>query len=174
MSMDHKAFVFDDDAFRSELRGLLERALQHGDIAPLRAFIETHRGELSDPYEGAPLDRDWESQVEIKDAHQYGDFALTKYYEPADDVGLGADWQALGEGLCSHGFSEHALLGTPLASFDPGKQGSYFQSPATVRENLRRVEELIATKPALAGQLAALRSMLDAAARRAMGLYITV
>ena len=173
MSMDHKAFVFDDGAFRSELRRLLEQALQHGEVAPLRAFIEAHRGELSDPYEGAPLDRDWESQIEVKDVHQYGDFALTKYYAPSDDIGLGADWQALGEVLASHGLAERILLGTSLGSFDPGKQGSYFQSPATVRENLRCVEELVVTKPALAGQLAALRSMFDAAARRAMGLYIT-
>lgn len=173
MSMDHKAFAFNDDAFRSELRGLLEQALQEGQVATLRAFIEAHRAELSDPYEGAPLDDDWESQIEIKDAHQYGDFALTKYYDPTDDVGLGASWQAVDEVLTSHGLAEHILLGASLAGFDPGKQGSYFQSPTMVRENLRRVDDLLATKPALTGQLAALRSMLDATARRGMGLYIT-
>lgn len=176
MSMLHKAFVFDERAFRVELRGLLERALRDGDVAPLRAFIEAHRGRLSDPYEGEPLDHDWESQIEYKDAHQYGDFALTRYYQPKEDLGLGADWQELGEFLEEHGLSEEILLGIPLDDFDPGKQGSYFQDSATVSENLRKLDEIIQGEPELPelpARLAPLRAMLDAAARRAMGLYVT-
>jgi hypothetical protein len=173
MSMLHKAFVFDERAFRAELRDPLKRALRDGDVAPLRAFIETHRDRLSDPYEGEPLGHDWESQIEYKDAHQYGDFALTRYYQPAEDHGLGDDWQEVGELLEEHGLSEEILLGTPLDDFDPGKQGSYFQDPATVSENLRKLDEIIHSEPALTARLAHLRAMLDAAARRAMGLYVT-
>lgn len=171
--MIHKAFVFDDDAFRAELRDPLERALRSGDLTTLRAFIADHLDALSDPYEGEPLDRNWESQIQFKDAHQYGDFALTKYYHPAEDVGLGDDWQAIGELLTTHGIAEQTVLGTPLGNFDPGKQGSYFQPPSMVRMSLGRLDALVSGKPELAVRLAPLRSMLDAAARRGRGLYIT-
>jgi len=171
--MLHKAFVFDDDAFRFELGGLLGEALQTGDLTQLRAFIEQHRSEISDPYEGAALDVDWESQIELKDAHQYGDFAITKYLDPADDIGLGAEWPAIGELLEENGLPESILLGAVFEGFDPGKQGSYFQSPQTVRDNLRQLDELVGRKPALADRFALLRAMLEAAASRAMGLYVT-
>jgi hypothetical protein len=173
MSMIHRAFVFDDDAFRSELAGMLGEALLSGDLTQLRAFIEQHHRKLTDPYEGEPLDASWESQIESKDAHQYGDFAITKYLDSAEDLGLGADWQAMGEFLEAHGLPESILLGAPFEGFDPGKQGSYFQSPQMVRDNLRRLDELVGRTPALARRVAPLRAMLEAAERRVRGLYVT-
>lgn len=173
MTMLHRAFVFDDDAFRAELAGLLAEALHGGELGPLRTFIEAHREELSDPEEGEALDASWESKLEIKDAHQYGDLAITKYFDPADDLGLGADWQAMSELLETHGLPETLLLGAPFEGFDPGKQGSYVQSPQMVRDHLRQLDELVGRTPDLAGPIAPLRALLEAAAHRARGLYVT-
>jgi len=169
--MSHKAFVFDDAAFERELRAILEQAIAARDVAPLRAFIDANRGELSLPDAGAELDDDWEAQIEFPDAEQYGDLALTKYYDPSADIGLGEDWLATSELLDARGLGDAITLGASLPGFDPGKQGSYFQSPAQVRANLRALGELLGREPALASDLAPLRAMLDGG--RDAGLYVT-
>lgn len=171
MSMSHKAFVFDAAAFERELRAILAQALAAGDVAPLRAFIEANRAALSSPDAGTELDDDWEAQIEFPDAERYGDLALTKYYDPNADIGLGDDWLATSELLAARGLGEALTLGTPLPGFDPGKQGSYFQSPAQVSANLRALGELLGREPALASDLAPLRAMLDEG--RDAGLYVT-
>lgn len=173
MSMIHRAFVFDDRAFRAELHGILAQALRDGDVTALRAFIVGHADELSDPDDGAPLAPDWESRLAYRRAEHYGDIALTRYYRPDDDVGLGVAWQAIGELLAQHGLGEAIVLGRALDGFDPGKQGAYVQSPEMVAAHLRTVGELVRRTPGLAAPLAPLRSMLEAAAEQALGLYVT-
>lgn len=168
MTMEHKAFVFDDAAFERGLRPLLEQSLLSGDVEPLRKFIETHREELSDPYEGAPLDEDWESMIERRDPEQYGDFALTMYYDASRDIGLGAQWQPVEGALEARGISAQLLLGSAVPGFDPGKQGSYFQSADQVSSALRRLEQSgddDDVAPAL--------TMFRTAASAGSGLYIT-
>src|SRR5215468_5200920 len=156
MSMSHKAFVFDYEAFESQLRAILERALRTRDVGEIRAFIMANRAALRDPYEGEPLGADWEDLLERKDVDEYGDFALTRYYDPTRDIGLGDDW---------HEVPERMILGVPLVvegrAFDPGKQGSYFQPPALVQAHLQ----------ALGADLEPVRKMLEAAAGK--GLYVT-
>jgi len=130
MSMIHKAFVFEYDAFQSDLRAKLEQSLQTGDVEPLQEFIQSNRSRITDPYEGEPLADDWESLIESKDAHKYGDFALTRYYDPREDIGLGADWDRVDDLVGSEGTA--IVLGTPFGPsdnpFDPGKMGSYLQT----------------------------------------------
>ena len=171
--MDHKAFVFDYDAFRNELHDALVAALHTGNVAHLRSFISQHRDELTDPYEGAPLGDDWEAQVDAKDPHQYGDFALTKYYRVVDNLGLGPDWQHAEELLAREGIGEALLLGCTIDSFDPGKQGSYVQSPAMVIDGLAKIDALLARSPELAGELGPVRALFATAVARHRGLYIT-
>lgn len=166
--MEHKAFVFDDAGFARALQPLLEESLRSDDVAPLREFIKAHRQDLRDPYEGAPLDDDWESMIERREADQYGDFALTMYYDPSVDVGLGVQWQAIADALATQGISAHLLLGTAIPRFDPGKQGSYFQSAREVSEALHRIEQVrdsSSVAPAL--------TMFRAAASAGRGLYVT-
>src|SRR5690349_15161787 len=95
MSMEHKAFVFDWESFLQELSELLFSALVSDDTTRLKAWINSNVADLKDPYEGEPLTKDWEDTLDVKDAHQYGDFALTKYYDPARDIGLGHEWQII-------------------------------------------------------------------------------
>lgn len=174
--MEHKAFVFDFEAFDRELRPILEAALHSGDPAGAVAFIAANLHDLLDPYEGEPLPDDWESTIEVPDVHQYGDFALTKYYDPAADIGLGAEWMDLQDRLAaSPDGVESPLLGFVIgprhAPFDPGKMGSYFRSAAQVRRDL----ELLSTPAEIGEDANRLRCgrMLEQAVQVGKGLYVT-
>lgn len=171
MAMEHKAFLFRYAAFDAELRPVLEASLRSGDVAPLAAFIEAERRHLRDPYEGEPLGSDWAESLEGGDVDQYGDFALTKYYDPADDRGLGPRWQVIQEALAGRAEAVTAVLGQPLGSeghwFDPGRMGSYFQSEIDVTAHLEILEGL--SVPGVEPLLNLLREAGDAG----VGLYVT-
>ncbi len=174
--MDHKAFLFDYDSFERELRGILEDALRSGDNSGLVAFINANLGDLRDPYEGEPLGADWVAMIETQDPHQYGDFALTKYYNPTADIGLGVAWESLQELIASDPLlTESPVLGSTIGPknnlFDPGKMGSYFQNAQQVRQSLRYVLGL--AKKEQVKDLDRAIQMLQEAADASTGLYIT-
>ena len=174
--MEHKAFLFDHESFERELRPVLERALAEGTSEDLRRFISEHLQALKDPYEGLPLDEDWEDLLEIDEPDQYGDFALTKYYDPAEDIGLGSEWSDLQELIEAKSPGAGALLlGTPLragdATFDPGKMGAYFSSADDVREGLRVLQAMAASGEL--SQAGGVVNLFEQAANAGLGLYIT-
>jgi hypothetical protein len=104
--------------------------------------------------------------------------ALTKYYDPNDDIGVNGDWMELDDILDPHGVWA-LLLGKPLGSrdaggyFDPGKMGSYFQTESDVRDNLGRLEQFERQHPELVEQMQPVRAMLERAAHVGRGLYAT-
>ena len=99
MSMSHKAYAFDWSAFaRDELHGILLDALSSGDTNGLIRYIEANQDHLKDLYEGGPLS-DWKNVLENFDVHEFGDFALTRFYDPEKDSGLEKDWLAIDEHL---------------------------------------------------------------------------
>jgi hypothetical protein len=139
MPMFHKAYAFDWRAFEGdELPGLLSRSLETGDPSGLVAYIEANRRALKDPYEGDPLGDAWQGLLENRDVHEYCDFALTRFYDPATDRGLGYCWNEIDASLPED--RRQALLGSTLGPehnrFDPGRYGSYFQTPQQVAESL--------------------------------------
>ncbi len=169
--MEHKAFLFRFRDFQKELRPILEASLASGDVTPVIAFITSDLRSFRDPYEGESLGDDWEDLLETKDVHQYGDFALSKYYDLGDDIGLGARWQEVQEPLERELGASTAVLGQLVGVednyFDPGKMGAYFQSESDVRAHLREVERL--SQPALQPLVELLRRAATAGA----GLYVT-
>jgi hypothetical protein len=182
MSMDHKAYPLEYEAFERELAPILERAVQSGDIDELRTFVERNFAQLKDPYEGQPLGPDWLNLVEpnVPDrpdlrVQLWGDLALTKYYDPSHDLGLSTDWEEAEQRLQAAGVEPVPIvlgryLGTAEHHFDPGRQGAYFQSPSEVRRGLdvlRRLH-LNGSEP-----IQLLRDMLEKAASDAKGLYVT-
>jgi len=176
MSMEHKAFLFDYDSFDRELRSILEDALGSGDSARLRSYIISNLHRLKDPYEGYALSGEWESLIESHNAHQYGDFALTKYYRPTSDIGLGRSWEHVQELIASDlTLTESPILGATVGPrgnpFDPGGMGSYFQSSPSVRQHLEYLSGL-AKNVKDDGLLKAMQ-MLNEAAKVDSGLYIT-
>ena len=70
--------------------------------------------------------------------------ALTRFYDPMEDYGLVYDYLDLAKHLAEADLT--ALLGTPFgphgAYFDPGHQGSYFQTPQEVVGSLARVQRI--------------------------------
>ena len=76
-----------------------------------------------------------------RDAHEYGDHALTKYYDASnpEQGGVGYAWIELSDQLPAPAC--RSLLGEPIGPrhnlFDPGRMGSYFQTPEQVRVSLK-------------------------------------
>jgi hypothetical protein len=178
MAMEHRAFIFDFESFTEELSRILETALETGEVDALIDFIQVNLDSLKDPYEGEPLDSSWQTMMEYKDAHQYGDFALTKFYDPQSNIGLGYEWEAIQNLLNSQlNGGGNMVLGRAFGPtnnyFDPGKIGSYFQTPDQVEDNLQKLNELVKQKPQMSSQLSQLMKMLNTAAKAGKGLYIT-
>lgn len=173
--MDHKAFIFDFAAFQDELKPILEEELASNSYVRLREFVLINRKLLRDPYGGLPLTENWEIQISPKDPHQYGDFAITKYYDPTMDIGLGNEWEEPQELFITLGLSESPILGRTIGPhenpFDPGKMGSYFQSNQQVLDNLRLLDDLAGQRPTQI--LNAAREVLYSAARVGAGVYVT-
>jgi hypothetical protein len=178
-TMEHRAYPFDYEGFTRDLRADLDAALATGDCTRLRAFIQANGSRLRDPRTGEPLELSWETRVEPKDAHQYGNLALTRFYDPEEDVGLGNDWDDLNDLLNELlGEAARPTLGEPCGPpdnpFDPGQQGAFFQSPEQVKASLRQIEQLLSNQPGLAVELGEARAMLAPVAGANLGLYVTL
>ena len=169
MSFDHKAFEFDWTYFEVELAPLLHLALVTGDTSGLERFIASNKDNCKYPYDGSRLDDDWKEQLEVGDIQELSDFALTKYYEPFEEFGLNDAWIEVSELLTA--VQRTALLGQTVgpagALFDPGRQGSYFQSPQTVSNSVDQLRTL--QHPDIMEFLSRLRAV----AERKKGLYVT-
>jgi hypothetical protein len=178
MSFEHKAFVLDYQSFESQLKNILESALENKNVSQLSGYISQNQTHLKDPYEGEPLTDNWESMIESQDPHQYGDFALTMFYDPTEDIGLGYDWENIQEILSQKLTDTSSVLGSPIGPesnyFDPGKMGAYFQSPQQVIENQRLLENSFDQgELESSAELEKMLEMLQAATLEGKGLYIT-
>lgn len=174
--MEHRAYTFDDVRFCSELLPILRSALATGVCSELAAFIERNLDELKDPNRGAPVSCGWESILPAQDAHQYGRLAITRYYEPAQNIGLADRWEVVQEiWAADRRLGMSPILGEVVESdgviFDPGQSGSYFQSAAQVRASLGYVRT-IALHDATP-ELVDAATMLERAVRARHGLYVT-
>lgn len=143
MSMCHKAYALDHEAFSAELAPILYRALETGLNDELSALIDDNLRMLTFPWDDTPLPADWRSALELGDTHELGDFALTKYYDAAEDCGLQEHWFAVENRLS--GPVRASLLGNVFGPsenvFDPGRMGSYFQTAALAGESLERLRD---------------------------------
>src|SRR5437016_6313326 len=151
MSTQHRAFPVDCAGFIAELAPILYRSLETGNVEPLARFIDEHRARLLEPDEWEPLDENWRDQVEPLDAHQLGDLALTAYYDPTSDIGLGTAWEDVFNDLARETDSDTDQLffgepfGPPGNEFNPGKLGSFFRSWETVHRQRERLAQVMAT-----------------------------
>jgi hypothetical protein len=100
-------------------------------MAALTAFVETNLDQLSLPWTAEPVDAGWRDEIDSNDPHQMGDLALTAFYDPGDDLGLGPEWlSSMKEEPDYEMLDDHAqvlVLGQPFGPssnlFDPGKMG---------------------------------------------------
>jgi hypothetical protein len=150
VSIEHKAWPFDCDGFEQEFGPILLAALESGDVAGIRSFINAHHSAMWDAWDAETLSTDWEEQVIARsrrfghkqfDAEWYGDIALTKYYRPYEEMGLMYGWDVLLAYLETvpriAPVAEDFIRGFPFGPedrpFDPGKQGTGFMRARFVR-----------------------------------------
>ena len=173
-----KVFLFDLGRFDAELRPILDAALRSNDPAPLERFITEHLTELTDPYAGEPLGTTWEDLLETRDVQEYGDFALTLYYDPSADVGLDERWPALEALLVREAppgtdLTMGDTAGPPNRPFDPGGMGAYFMTNDAAQARLEMLRELSAARADLRDDLAPLAEMFATIAGSGRGAYVT-
>jgi hypothetical protein len=178
VSMMHKAYAFDWSAFaRDELHDILLDALSSGDERGLIRYIDANRGYIKDRYRGGPLSDDWQDGLGNYDVHEFGDFALTRFYDPVEEYGVAHDYLDLAEHLPEADLI--ALLGMPFgppgAYFDPGRQGSYFQTTREVVRSLARVQriELSNMDEDQRESWPQFKKLLEECAKAGSGLYVT-
>ncbi|KAF0813556.1 hypothetical protein IGB42_01907 [Andreprevotia sp. IGB-42] len=165
MSLDHKAYQFDWNAFSASLLPLLQNALTNDNADALRGFIQANLNHCSSPHDGEPLDSGWETQLTAHDIQELADFALTRHYDPAGNHGLGGAWQSTAAHLPEA--AQAALLGNALPGFDPGRQGAYFQTPDEVIRSIHQLAQQ--SHPATDS----FRALLRAARQSGHGIYVT-
>jgi hypothetical protein len=175
--MEHKAYAFDWAQFEFELHPLFVEALTVNESSGLEAFIDRHLAELTDPYEGEPLSTNWRDALGNQDVHEYGDYALTRYYDPADCRGIGYGWAQLSEELPEE--AANAMLGFAVGPednlFDPGRYGSYFQTPRQVRESLSALRPHSCTRTCYSScpDLLQYLELLERCVAERRGVYVT-
>jgi hypothetical protein len=169
VSFDHKAFAFDWDAFQRELAPSLRAALASGDTNALERFLDENVDACSSPDEGEPLVGEWRNSLATGGVQEIADIALTKFYDPSEDSGLRETWAEIESDLTAD--ARRALLGSAFevrgVAFDPGKMGSYFQSPGEVRVSHSVLDALGSA------DLAEFVAFLAVVARESKGLYVT-
>jgi hypothetical protein len=168
----HRAYTLDVDAFARELRPTLDQAVTHGHAPALQAFIQANLPRLTDLRAGAvPLVETWGRTPPPADPQELAALALTAYYLPHHDVGLGALWQdaVLDLNAAFGDAGGPIVLGAAMGAFDPGRRGSYLLTWAIVREHLTTLTRVPARTPAID----AVHRMLAAADRAGRGLYVT-
>lgn len=178
MPMNHQAYVFDYEAFAGTLRPLLVSALNTQNSAPLQAFIDDHLGQLRDPRTGVPVGTDWRSLWNAQDVQVCGALALTCYYDPRQNIGIGELWQEIDNLVLEEfGADRRLTLGSGLGPneqrFNPGRQGSYFQTADEVRDNLQVLQKYLVRRAAMRPSLEPVERMLQQAAEADQGLYVT-
>jgi hypothetical protein len=143
--MSHKAFAFDWRAFELDpLHAVLLSALQTNSTIELQKYIDEWRATIKNPYDGLPLAHGWRGGLEYGDVHELGDVALTRFYQPDADFGLGEQWGEAEARLL--GAERDRFLGSPIGRdgllFDPGRQGAYFHASGDVNDFLCLVTKL--------------------------------
>lgn len=177
MSIEHKAFIFDYEMFELELKDILELAIDSNDSTGLKQFIDLNINDITDPYEGERLSENWYEMLESENAQHYGDFALTKFYNPTEDIGLGYEWIKIEDMLSNNIGESISILGKPIGKidnyFDPGKMGSYFQSLSMLVNSRNEIILLKKNNKKLFEILVPVIQMFDSAIRSEKGLYVS-
>lgn len=133
MSMEHKSFLFNTSAFTKELSEIILTAGETDNEKLLITFINQNLNDLKSPYSGEELTAEWVEELETEDIQELADFAMTKYYNPDEELGLSYSWELLLESFDELDLkfnNEYYILGKSLDSenftLDPGRMGLGF------------------------------------------------
>jgi hypothetical protein len=166
MSNLHKAFVFDEAAFRRDLAPILDR---HDDTA-LEHFISDQRARLRNPRNGVHIESDWRDDAAFDGFGRRATLALTAYYDPTANIGLGSAASKCRFGLIDLYPEGRVFVGGGVLEV----VGGVFQSAEYVVESVGILETLRADFPLKIEIIDPVLGMLHAAASAGQGLYILV
>ena len=166
MSTLHQAFVFDEAGFRRELAPLLDRQ----DSAALEHFIDDHRSRLRDPKSDAPLETGWRETHAITGFPALAALALTAYYDPAANIGLGGAAEKLRFALMDLYPEGRVFVGGGALAV----VGGTFQSADYVAKSVEILQTLRAENRLKTDVIDPVLSMLQKAATAGKGLYLTL
>jgi hypothetical protein len=135
--MGHRAYIFDWPSFENELLPAIAAGLE-GDVDSLKAFVADQRGLLVDPATAEPLG---DLELEAADVDRLGQIAMTRFYDPTADHGLGRAWDELVSSLSDEELK--LLLGEPVkVARRTFCEGTVFQSNGRVRISYKKLREL--------------------------------
>ena len=168
--LEHKAYLIDDIGFEKGLRPIFRMADSREKRQQLESFCDTNASLIKSPYDGIDVGDGWRSVQETETILELADIALTAFYDPADDIGLGYEYSEISERLkpvvAKLGFSP--ALGNPIEFgsdlFDPGFSGSYIMPCSDVVESVDAL---------MSSNFDALFQMLRKAKNQNRGLYVT-
>jgi hypothetical protein len=174
--MTYHGFLFDYNAFERELKPLLEKALKSGKTAALEKFIDKHHASLTSVMTGEKLTASWREEFEEATATEYGEVALSKYFDEEEDNLVMGKWHRFVAAFEKVGGEEGIALGETIGPadkpFDPTSQGCYFQSPKQVEENLKALGLWHEVEGPLPKELKELREMFQTIHKEGKGLYV--
>ena len=175
--MTHRAYPFDYGLFSQTFKPVLLDALDSGSAVLLAQFIDENYRQLRSPYDGSPVFSGWRKLFDASDVQVCGDVAMTKFYDPMRDIGLGGDWIEISEclcGVCPGLQGSSPVLGQVIGRtvlFDPGRMGSYFQDISSLKSSLRCIDTI--GDAISATSFAQVRSMLEEAIESGPGLFVS-
>lgn len=133
MAMEHKAFLFNTAEFTKQLSTIIITAGTTNNEKSLVCFINENLNKLKSPYSGEKLNIEWKEELEAKDIQELADFAMTKYYNADDELGLSYLWDQFLKSFDKLQLNynpEYYVIGKPLESkqfvLDPGRMGLGF------------------------------------------------
>jgi hypothetical protein len=174
--MTYHAFFFDYDAFDRELKPILKKALRTGQSEALETFIDENRSALFSIQTGERLPKNWRKEIHDGSPVEYGEIALTKYFEEAEDNLVMGKWTRFVEAIEKVGGEPEIALGETVGSpdvvFDPTRQGSYFQSPRQVKKHLKLLNSWLADEKEPPEELLELQEMFQIVKEAGKGLYV--
>lgn len=147
--MEHKSFLFNTSAFTKELSEIILTAGETNNEELLISFINQNLDHLKSPYSGEELTSEWLEELETEDIQELADFAMTKYYNPDEELGLSYVWESLLElfdDLDLKYNREYYILGESLNFknfiLDPSKMGLGFVNSEHVNDIHRELVSL--------------------------------
>lgn len=133
--MNHKSFLFNTSDFSKELSEIILNAGNTGNEDLLISFINENLEHLKSPYSGEELFEDWTEELENENIQELADFAMTKYYNPDEELGLSHNWDSLLQSFDKLDLkfnADYYILGKSLKfnnfTLDPGMMGLGFIS----------------------------------------------
>lgn len=130
MGMDHKAYIFDTKKYHVDIEMILDMCCYEKSVTKAEIYINEHWKELTSPYTGERLNKEWKKSLYSGSLQEHFDILLTACYDCEKDIGLDYRWDGVTEVLKQLNFMDNivvCVLGKRIiyhdTIVDPGAMG---------------------------------------------------